>query len=85
MSGGIGGRGGVQTHPAAVAPDVLLYHVVHPTNMDCDQWTQDYSRALAVCAQFVRVYGGVHLHAETHHAGQYDAECLLRTDTEMAA
>ena len=84
MSGGIGGRGGVQTHPAAVAHAVVLYHVVHPMDSEADQWTQDYTRALTICAQFVRDYGGVHLHAETHHAGQYDAECLLRTDTEMA-
>jgi hypothetical protein len=69
------------THPPAVAAEILLYHVVHPALPDLDEWTQDYTRAAAICARFVRDYGGVHLHAETHQAGQYEARCLVRTET----
>lgn len=72
-------------HPPALATDRVLYHVVHPVDADRDEWTQHYQRALAFCAQFVRDFGGVHLHAETHRAGQYDATCLLRHVTEESA
>lgn len=75
----------VSAHPTAPAVGRVLYHVVHPADMDQDQWTQDYEQALAMCARFIRDYRGVHLHAFTLHAGQYDGECLLRTDTEAAA
>jgi hypothetical protein len=69
-----------KTAPPALATDQVLFHVVHPVDANRDEWTQDYERAVAICAQFVRDYGSVHLHVETHRAGQYDAECLLRTE-----
>ncbi len=66
----------------ALAADLALYHLVHPDNAGLDEWTQDYKRALTSCARFIRDYGGVHLHVETHRAGQYEAKCLLRTGVE---
>ena len=72
-------------HRPAVAGELVLYHVLHPTNSDRDEWTQDHVVAVALFQQFVREYGGGHLHVEIHHAGQYDAECLVRAETEAAA
>lgn len=69
-------------HRRAVADGLLLYHVLHPTDSDRDEWTQHYARALAYFKQVVREYGHAHLHAEIHHTAQYDAECLLRTETD---
>jgi hypothetical protein len=73
---------GQATERPALAADLTLYHLVHPVNARLDEWTHDYRRALTICARFIRDYGGVHLHVETHCAGQYDAKCLLRTGVE---
>jgi hypothetical protein len=69
-------------HPRAAAVELVLYHVVHPTDSDRDEWTQNYIRARAFYVQFERDYGTAHLHREIHHAGQYDAECLMHTETK---
>lgn len=63
-------------HAAAPAADRVLYQVVHLQNMDLDEWTQDYTKAGAIFARFVRDYGGAHLHTAVLHAGHYEAECL---------
>jgi hypothetical protein len=76
---------GAHLLPLAVADDQMLYHVLHPTRSECDEWTQNYGRALAYFYRFSRDYGCAHLHVETHHARQYDANCLLRTDDGAAA
>jgi hypothetical protein len=68
-------------HRRAVANDLALYHVLHPTDPELDEWTQDYIRARAFYEQFARDYGDAHMHVEVHHAGQYEAECLMRTET----
>ena len=62
----------------------MLYHVLHPTESDKDEWTQDYERAVGYLMQSAKKYGKAHLHVETYHAGQCDAECLMRTDGEAA-
>jgi hypothetical protein len=72
-------------HPAAPAIDRVLYQVVHVRDMDRDEWTQDYAKAQAVYARFVRDYGGAHLHTAVLHAGHYDAVCLQRFDSEGGA
>ena len=75
-------------HPAAFADPTqehVLYHVLHPSGEDQDQWTGDYNIALDFFEQFVRDYGQAHLHVEYVGAGQCAAECLLRTDAEAAA
>jgi hypothetical protein len=76
---------GEKARIAALADDQVLYHVLHPANAGLDQWTSDYNRALDFFEQFVREYGQAHLHVQSHPAGQYDSECLLRTDTEEGA
>jgi hypothetical protein len=68
----------------AVAHDLVLYHVLHPTQPDKDEWTQQYTRAVGYLMQFARDYGIAHLHIETYHTGQYNAECLMRTDRTAA-
>lgn len=67
-------------HRPAVADELVLYHVLHPTDPNRDEWTQDYIRAMAYFWQFRRDKGEAHLHAEIHRAGQYTAECLQRTE-----
>jgi hypothetical protein len=74
----------MQGHRPAVAETIVLYHVVHPSQPDMDEWTQDYILALAMFEQFARRYGDAHLHVETHRAGGYDAECLQRSRNEAA-
>lgn len=74
-----------RVHPPAVAAEMVLYPVVHPVDLDQDQRTRNCSRALASCAQAVWHNGGVYLHAETHHAGQYPGEYLLRQGVEGLA
>lgn len=73
------------TAPAtAKAPAIgrLLYQVVHLQNMELDEWTQDYAKAQAIFARFVRDHGGAHLHTAVLHAGHYDAACVQRSDPE---
>jgi hypothetical protein len=67
-------------HRPAVAAGLTLYHVVHPTDLDRDEWMQHYSQAKAVYERFAREDAKVHLHVETFRAGQYEAGCLLRMD-----
>lgn len=67
-------------HRRTVAHELALYHVLHPTDSELDEWTQDYIRARAFYEQFARDYGGAHMHVEMHHAGQYEAGCLMRTE-----
>jgi hypothetical protein len=74
----------VRTHRPAATHDQVLYQVVHPADVDRDEWTQDYERAMADYARFVRDYGGAHLHVVTLHAAQYDGECLQRFDARAA-
>lgn len=69
---------------AAVADGRELYHILHPADMMADLWTPDHLLAQWIYEQFVRRYGGAHLHVEILPAGQYDAECLLRTAAEAA-
>ena len=75
----------VDLHAAAPTADRVLYQVVHPSDMELDRWTQDYTEAVAIFRQFTRDYGGAHLHAVTLHAGQYYGECLIRTETGAAS
>jgi hypothetical protein len=67
-------------HRRAVATEQALYHVLHPSDPERDEWTQDYIRARAFYEQFKRDYGGAHLHVEVHPAGQYEAECLMHAE-----
>jgi hypothetical protein len=68
-------------HRRAVAHDLALYHVLHPSDPELDEWTQDYIRARAFYEQFARDYGSAHMHVEVLPAGHYEAECLMRTET----
>jgi hypothetical protein len=65
-------------YTATVAYDVELYHVVHPTDPDRDEWTQNYILALAGYFRFVRDFGDAHLHVERFRAD--GAECLKHPD-----
>jgi hypothetical protein len=67
-------------HRRAATHDLALYHVLHPSDPELDEWTQDYIRARAFYEQFKRDYGSAHMHVEVHHAGQYKAECLMRAE-----
>jgi hypothetical protein len=66
----------------AAVYDLALYHVLHPSDSELDEWTQDYIRARAFYEQFKRDYGGAHMHVEVHPAGQYEAECLMRSEID---
>jgi hypothetical protein len=74
-----------RVHPAAPATDRVLYQVVHLSDMDRDEWTQDYAQAKAIFARFVRDYGGAHLHAAVLWAGEYHSHCLERFDAGKTA
>lgn len=68
-----------QHRQAAAADGLEFYHILHPADTTADLWTPDRLLALRIYEQFVRRYGGGHLHVETLRPGQYDAECLRRT------
>jgi len=75
-------------HPLAFADpgrEHVLYHVLHPSGEDWDQWTGDYNIALDFFEQFVRDYGQAHLHVEHVGAGRCASECLMHTDKEAAS
>jgi hypothetical protein len=77
--------GGRPAYPPALADDLTLYHVVHPSNPELDEWTQDYIRARAFYERFARDYGCAHLHRKIFHAGQYEAECLMHTEPDSGS
>jgi hypothetical protein len=65
---------------APAADELVLYHILHPTRKEWDQWTSDYKSALDCYEQYTERYGRAHLHLEHVHPGQYEAYCLRRSD-----
>lgn len=53
-------------HQRAAATGLTLHHVLHPFDLEQDEWTRDYRWARTIYERLIRDDGGARLHVEIH-------------------